>query len=50
MKNLTKGALKKMVYEEMNKQKKLRENTVASTPGMTYNTPRAFRKKNTYES
>lgn len=50
MKNLTKGALKKMVQEEMNRQKKLRENTVTGTPGMTYNTPYAFRKKNTYES
>ncbi len=50
MKNLTKGALRKMVYEEMNRQKKLKENTVAGTPGMTYNTPKAFRKKNTYES
>lgn len=45
MKNLTKGALRKMVYEEMDRQKKLRENTVAATPGMTYNTPRFLKKK-----
>ena len=50
MKNLTKGALRKMVQEEMERQKRIKENTVAATPGMTYNTSRAFRKKNTYES
>lgn len=45
MKTLTKGALKKMVYEEMEKQKRLRENTVVGNPGMTYNTPRFIKKK-----
>lgn len=45
MKNLTKGALKKMVQEEMDRQKRLKENTVAGTPGMTYNTPRFVKKK-----
>lgn len=44
MKNLTRGALKKMVYEEMDRQKKLKENTVAGNPGMTYNTPRFVKK------
>lgn len=46
MKQITKGALKKMVREEMEKQKKLREqNAVAANPGMSYLTPRAFGKK-----
>lgn len=45
MKNLTKGALKKMVAEEMAKQKRLKEegNVSAATPG--YLTPKAFTKK-----
>ncbi len=47
---LTRGALKKMVQEEMERQKKLREeNTVAGNPGMTYNTPRFIKKKSKYE-
>lgn len=45
MKNLTKGALKKMVAEEMAKQKRLKEegNVSSATPG--YLTPKAFTKK-----
>lgn len=44
MKNLTKGALRKIVQEELSKRK-LKENTVAGTPGMTYNTPRFIKKR-----
>lgn len=45
--NLTKGALRKMVQEEMLRQQKLREeNTVAGNPGMSYNSPRFVKKRN----
>lgn len=48
--NLTRGALKKMVQEEMFRQKKLREeNTVAGNPGMSYNTPRFIKKQHKNE-
>lgn len=45
MKAITRGALKKMVAEEMAKQKKLKEegNVSAATPG--YLTPKAFTRK-----
>lgn len=39
-----------MVQEEMERQKRLKENTVAGNPGMTYNTPRFLKKTNRYES
>lgn len=46
MKQITKNVLRKMVQEEMEKQRKLREeNSVAANPGMTYNTPRFVSKK-----
>lgn len=45
MKVITKGALKKMVQEEIEKQRKLKEeNSVASNPGMSYLTPRFVKK------
>jgi hypothetical protein len=44
MKQITRGALKKMVQEEIGRQKKLREQNVsASTPG--YLTPRFLKKR-----
>lgn len=47
MKQITRGALKKIVQEEIDRQRKLREeNTVASNPGMSYNTPRFLKKRN----
>jgi len=47
MKGLTKGALRKMVQEEITKQRRLREeNTVAANPGMSYNTPRFVKRNN----
>lgn len=46
MKQITKGVLRKLVAEEIEKQRKLREtNTVAANPGMSYNTPRFLKKK-----
>lgn len=43
---ITKRLIKKIVQEELEKQKKLKEeNSVAANPGMTYNTPRFVSKK-----
>lgn len=44
MKQITRGVLKKMVQEEIGRQRKLKEeNVAASTPG--YNTPRFLKRR-----
>ena len=46
MKQITRRVLKKMIQEEIEKQRKLKEqNAIAANPGMSYLTPRAFGKK-----